>query len=166
MKKYKIFWIGINRFDECQFKVRSIKMMDSLIKQGLPITYVTSYAKQTTPYPGFYYLKTQHKYRGIFRLSFYWEFLCYIRSYIKTGNKILLVIFPEATYVAITVKIWGWLQRCPVDIHLDFRTVPVFPQNSKFFSYLKRLIEIPFFWKAPIFLNRFFVTTNSFIPTE
>jgi len=163
MKKSEIFWLDVNRFDMCQFKIRSIKMMGSLIKQGLPITYVTSYAKQTTPYPGFYYLKTQHKYRGIFRLSFHWAFLHYIRPYLTPGNKILLIIFPEAIYIAITVKIWGWLLGCRVDIHLDFRTVPVFAHNNQAFSIFKYLVEMPFFWKLPIFINKFFVSSNSFI---
>lgn len=166
MKKSEIFWLDVNRFDTCQFKIRSIKMMDSLIKQGLPITYVTSYVEQTSSYPGFHYLKTQHKYRGIFRLSFYWAFLCYIRSYLKPGNKILLITFPDTIYIAITVKLWGWLQRCHVDIHVDFRTVPVFAHNNQVFSIFKYLIEIPLFWKLPIFINRFFVSTNSFITNQ
>jgi glycosyltransferase involved in cell wall biosynthesis len=74
-----------------------------------------------------------------------------------------LITFPENIYIAIAVKIWGWLQSCHVDIHIDFRTLPVFSHNNQIFSIFKYLIEMPLFWKLPIFINRFFVSTNSFI---
>lgn len=163
MNTTNIFWIDPNKFDRCQHRIVSIAMMDQLRGQNLPITYLTSFAREATPYPGFHYLRTSSFAPGLHRITFLWACLGFLLPQLRRGGRVVLIVFPQTLYVALLARVLGWIRGCRVEIHLDFRTVPVITSQGEFRAGIKHALEYVLFWGVPIFLSRFFVTSYSFI---
>ncbi|NQU45081.1 hypothetical protein HQ520_17490, partial [bacterium] len=163
MKKASFIWLDANRFDRCQHRTRSVAMMRHLTRLGLPITYVTSFDEKPEACPGFHYLPVRTRLKGIFRLAFMIEALRYIREFLRGRESVVLLTFPQTLHIALIAKMWAGLRGKRVHIHLDFRTVPVFVSRGRVTVAMKYAVEYVLFWKTPILLNRFFVSSNSFI---
>ena len=163
MTPTRFFWIDPNKFDCCQHRIVSIAMMENLRGMGLPITYVTACLRDPVPYPGFHYIEPRTRVRGLYRIAFLAACLIYLSARLRRGTRVVLIVFPQAFYVALLAQMIGRLKGCRVDVHLDFRTVPVVNSRSLLRAWPKYAAEYLFFWRAPILLARLLATTLSFI---